>query len=79
MDKILKLLIDDFQNHKPSAENQLVLNRVCEAETVFMNSLNKNQRAGYLKLDFVNGELNVVELREFAKFLYENLKFNRQL
>ena len=76
MDKMLKLLIDDFQNHKSSAEYQLVLNKVCKAETVFMNSLNKKQKAEYLKLDFVCGELSVVELREFAKFLYDSLKYN---
>ena len=77
MDKILKLLIDDFQNHKPSAEYQLALNKVCEAESAFMNSLNKKQKAEYLKLDFVTGELSIVEFREFAQFLYENLKSNR--
>jgi len=77
MDKILKLLIDDFQNHKPSAEYQLDLNKVCEAESAFMNSLNKKQKAEYLKLDFVTGELSIVEFREFAQFLYENLKSNR--
>ena len=71
---MLKLLIDDFQNHKPSAEYRLVLNKVCEAESAFMNSLNKKQKAKYLKLDFVCGELNIVELREFALFLYLELK-----
>jgi len=74
MDKMLKLLIDDFQNQKPSAEYQLVLNKVCEAESSFMNSLNKKQKAEFLKLDFVNGELGVMELREFAQFLYFHLK-----
>jgi len=73
MDKILKLLIDDFQNHKSSAEYQLVLNKVCEAESAFMNSLSKKQKAGYLKLDFACGELSVVELQEFALFLYSEL------
>lgn len=74
MDKMLKLLIDDFQNHKPSAEYQLILNKVCEAETLFMNSLSKKQKAEYLKLDFSGGELNVAEFHEFAKFLCQNLK-----
>ena len=76
MDKILKLLVDDFQNYKPSAEYQLVLNKVCEAESAFINSLSKKQKAEYLKLDFVCCELNVVELQEFAKYLYSELKSN---
>ena len=74
MDKTIKLLIDDFQNQKPSAEYQLVLNKFCEAETAFISSLNKKQKAEFLKLDFVNGELGVMELREFAQFLYFYLK-----
>ena len=79
MDKILKLLIDDFQNHKSTAEYQLVLNKVCEAEATFINSLNKKQKAEYLKLDFVCGELSAIELREFAQFLYETLKKEKTL
>jgi len=59
MDKILNLLINNFQNHKPSAEYQLALNKVCEAESAFMNSLSKKQKAEYLKLDLVCSELNV--------------------
>ena len=34
MNKILKLIIDDYQNQKPSAEYQLALHRFCDAETV---------------------------------------------
>ena len=74
MHKMLKLLIDDFQNVKPSAEYQLALQRACDAEVAFMASLNKKQKAEYLKLDFVNGELGVAELQELAKFLFENLR-----
>ena len=76
MHKMLKLLVDDFQNVKPSAEYQLVMQRVCDAEVAFMASLNKKQKAEFLKLDFINGELGVTELDEFAKFLFENLKQN---
>ena len=45
MDEMLKLLIDDFQNHKPSAEYRLILSKVCEAETTFMNLLSKKQKS----------------------------------
>ena len=72
--KMLKLLTDDFQNVKPSAEYQLVLQRVCEAESAFMAMLDSKQKAEYLKLDFNCGELGVIELNDFAKFLFENLK-----
>jgi len=68
MNKILKLLIDDFQNHKPSAKYQPVLNKVCETEMAFMSSLNKKQKAEYIKLDFVCGELSIVELRDLLSF-----------
>jgi len=34
-----------------------------------MNSLNKKQKAEYLKLDFIAGELSVVEQNEFSKHL----------
>ena len=73
MNKLLKLLIDDFQNEKPTTEYQLILNKVCEAESAFMTLLDKKQKAEYLKLDFICDELGVVELHEFAKFLYKNL------
>ena len=66
MNKILKLIIDDYQNHKPSAEYQLALHRYCEAEQEFMAMLNKKQTAKYLKLNFAAGELSVVEQDEFA-------------
>jgi len=73
MDKMLKLLIDDFQNEKPSAEYQLVQNRVCDAESAFMALLDEKQKAEYLKLDFVCGELNIIESHELAQFLYKHL------
>lgn len=41
MDKILQLLIDDFQNRKLSAEYKLVQLKVCEAEEKFMGLLSK--------------------------------------
>jgi len=77
MNKISKLLVDDFLNQKPSAEYKLALNKYCDAEAVFIALLDEKQKAEYLKLDFVTGELSVVEFREFTQFLYENLKLNR--
>ena len=74
MNKILKLLINDFQNQKPGAEYQLVLHRFCEAESAFMATLNKKQKVEYLKLDALGGELGVAELDNFATYLFENLQ-----
>lgn len=74
MDKLLKLLIKDFRNERPSAEYQLVLQKVCAAEAAFIAKLNKKQKAEYLKLDFIAGELSIAELHEFADFLYKHLK-----
>ncbi|MCL2228415.1 MAG: hypothetical protein FWC00_01135 [Firmicutes bacterium] len=61
MDKILKLLIDGYQNHKPSVEYQLALNKYCAAEFKFFESLDDKQKAEYMKLDFIAGELNIEE------------------
>jgi len=66
--------MDDFQNQKPGAEYQFVLRRFCEAESTFMATLNKKQKAEYLKLDVLGGELSVVELDNFATYLFENLQ-----
>lgn len=74
MDKILKLLIEDFGNQKPSAEYQLALKNVCEMEMRFMTLLNNEQKAEYLNLDFIASELGIIELRDFAEFLHSNLK-----
>ena len=73
MNKILKLIIDDYQNHKLSAEYKFALHRYCDAERKFMDTLNKNQKAEFLKLDFIAGELNVAEQNDFAEFLFSYL------
>ena len=74
MDKILELLINDMQNEKPSAEQRLAMKAYCEAERKFMATLNKKQKAEYIELDILTGELSVVEQDDFAKYLYQNLK-----
>ena len=70
MNKILKLIIDDYQNQKPTAEYQLALRRYCDFETAFMALLDEKQKAEYLKLDFAAGELALIEQDEFAKYLF---------
>ena len=74
MDKILKLLLDDFLSQKPSAEYRLTLKKCCEAEKAFMALLDGKQKSEFFKLDTMNGELEASGLNELAKFLYENLK-----
>jgi hypothetical protein len=73
MNSILKLLLNDYQNAKSSDYYKLVLNKACETESKFLNTLSKEQKAEYLKLDFVFGELCVAEQNEFAEYLYKNL------
>ena len=68
MDKILELLIEDFQHRKMSAEYELVLNKICEAESAFMNLLDEKQKVEYLKFSFITGELDLIEFNEFANF-----------
>ena len=74
MDKILKLLLDDFLSQKPSAEYRLVLRNCCELEKDFMALLDEKQKAEFFKLDALNGELSIAGLHELAKFLHSNLK-----
>ncbi|MCL2540631.1 MAG: hypothetical protein FWE53_04390 [Firmicutes bacterium] len=76
MIKILQLLVDDYYNQKPTAEYLLMLNKVCEAESKFTATLTKKQRLEYLKFEAVTNELTSVELDDFAKFLFKNLKGN---
>ena len=73
MNKILKLLVDDFLNKESSAEYKFVLTRYCDAEKAFMASLGEEQKAEYLKLDFITGELGIVEQNELAEYLYAAL------
>ena len=74
MNKVLKLIIDDYHNQKSSAEYQIVLHRYCESERSFINSLNKKQKVEYLKLVSLDGELNMIEQDEFARYLFDKLK-----
>lgn len=69
MKKILELMVDEFHRQKPSVEYLLRQKNVCEIERLFMASLDKKQKAEYLKLDFVIGEMIAAELDEFAEFL----------
>jgi len=71
MDKILKLIINNYQNQKPSAEYKLILNQVCEAEERFLSTLSKEQKVEYRKLEFIVAELDVIERDEFAEYLFD--------
>ena len=74
MDKILRLLIEEFLEQKPSAEYQLALHKFCEAETEFMKLLDDKQKAEYFKFDFEYGKLDIVSMNAIAEFIFENLK-----
>ncbi|MCL2846091.1 MAG: hypothetical protein FWE38_00190 [Firmicutes bacterium] len=73
MNKIIKLIVDDYLNQKPSAEYRLAQKEVCEAQAKFMTGLNKKQRKEFFKLDSIQGKLNVIEDDECAEFLFKRL------
>ena len=79
MNKILQLIINEYQNQKPSAEYMLILNEVCEAEEKFMSSLTKEQKTEYFQFDFIAGKLSTIELDEFARYLFEGFRFIKQI
>jgi len=73
MNKILKLLVDDYTNKESSAEYKLILHRYCDAEKAFLDLLDDKQKAEYLKLGSVGGELSVLEQDEFAEYIFKNI------
>ena len=74
MNKLLELIIEDYKNQKQSAESRLALNKVCELELSFTSALNEEQRAEYLKLEYIAAELFALELDDFAVYLFEFIK-----
>ena len=73
MNKVLKLIVDDYLNKNSSAEYRLAQKEVCEAQAKFMTGLNKKQQKEFFKLDSIQGKLNVIGHDEFAEFLFEQL------
>ena len=74
MHKILKALIEEHMERKPSAEYQLIQHKACEVERLFIESLNQEQKDKYKELDFVSGELDAQGYDDFVKFVFENLR-----
>jgi len=73
MNKILKLIVDDYHNQKPSAEYRLIQKEVCEAQATFMVGLNKKQRKEFLELDSLLGQLSVIAQDDLAEFLFAHI------
>lgn len=73
MNKLLKLLVDDYYNQKTSAELKLTLRKLCEAQTKFIDSLNDAQKKEFMQLDSITGEHMAAERNEFANYLFEHL------
>ena len=71
MNKLLKLLIDDYTQRDTSAEYKLLLQRACDVEKSFTATLNNEQRKVYFELDILNGDLAVLDGNEFAEYLYD--------
>lgn len=62
MSKILKLIINDYQNQKLSNKYQLILTKVCEAEKICCSTLNKEKQAEYLNFESIINKLILLEL-----------------
>lgn len=75
---VLKMLIENYQQHEMPLAYKLILKSFCEAEREFMNSLDEKQRSKYFELDSKRGELNAVERDEFAGYLIKALKEYRK-
>jgi formylmethanofuran dehydrogenase subunit B len=74
MDKVLKLLVDDFGERGTSAEYRVILHKHCEIERPLIASLNDEQKKEYFKLESMRGELQVQGFNDFAEFLLLHLK-----
>ena len=76
MNKILKLLIDDYSQRKTSAEHKLALHLFCDAERAFTALLDDKQKTEYMKLGDLRCELDVVSENELGEFLFTHLTKN---
>jgi len=74
MNRILKLILDDYCNQKPSAEYRLMQQEVCEAQSRFMAGLSKKQKKEFLELDSLSGQLITVAQDDLSVLLFETLK-----
>ena len=78
MNKILKLICDEYHNQRPSAEYRLAQKVVCEAQAKFMAGLSTKQKKEFMELDFIQGQLNVQSQNDFAEYLFSAFAINRQ-
>jgi len=74
MNKLLELFINDYHKQPPSDLYKLNLHHYCATEKVFMATLNKKQKDEYLKLEFLAGGLNCIQLNDFGMFLLKQIK-----
>ena len=72
MNKILKLILDDYQTRNTSAEYKLLLAKICAEERAFMDLLDVEQKKAYLKYESVRNELDILAQNELAVYLFEN-------
>ena len=74
MNRILKLLIDDYGDRNSTAEYKVEQMKFCEAERAFVNSLSEEQKKAYPALNSLHGELGCIEQKQVAEFVFKNLK-----
>ena len=74
MHRILEILIEEFENKKPTDKYKLEQHKFCEAEKVFMDSLSGEQKKAYLGLGSIQGKLQTITFEDFSVYIFENLK-----
>jgi len=74
MNKVLKLIVDDFTEKNVSAEYKVIQHEYCGIERPFIETLSPEQKKEYFKLESLRGELNDQLFSDFARYLFEHLK-----
>ena len=74
MYRILEILIEDFENQKPSDAYQLAQHKLSEVETPFIASLSDEQKKAYFAMNSIHGTLQNIQFDNFAMYVFENLR-----
>ena len=74
MEKVLKLLIDDFREINVPANYKAELTKYCQKEREFLLSLSEEQKKVYEELQHIQADMESIQQQEFAKFIHKYLK-----
>ena len=74
MNHVLQLVKDILEDEKPTAEEQLQLNKVCELENKFVKDFSKEKWKEYFDLDIEKGQLHILEIDHIIEITYKVCK-----